>query len=74
MDGSAAMEGGGGYGDLIVGGRAVWLLARVWFLRTFVVFLCKKTEKLLATKSSDVTRYVVRYQNNQTHNISMHIE
>ena len=32
---------------------------RVQFLRTFIVFLCKKTDKLLATKSSAVTRYVV---------------
>jgi hypothetical protein len=35
-------------------------LNRVQFLRTFVVFLCKKTDKLLATKSSAVTRYVVK--------------
>ena len=29
MDGSAAMEGGGGgYEDLVVGGRSVWLLAK----------------------------------------------
>ncbi len=40
---------GGGYRDLVVVGRAVWLLARVEFLCTFVVFLCKKTDKLLAS-------------------------
>ena len=34
-------------------------LNRVQFLRTFVVFLCKKTDKLLATFFSAVTALVV---------------
>ena len=39
-------KGGGDGGEIMGGGTNK---DRVWFLRTFVVFLCKKTDKLLAS-------------------------
>jgi hypothetical protein len=34
---------------MVGGARVVWLFARVYFLRTFVVFLCEKSDKLLTS-------------------------
>jgi hypothetical protein len=42
------MEGGGPEFVMVKGG-AVWLFARVEFLRTFVVFLRGKSDKLLTS-------------------------
>jgi len=42
-------EGGGGGGMTIVLHTSAGLLDRIQFLRTFVVFLCKKTDMLLAS-------------------------
>jgi hypothetical protein len=39
-------KGGGDGGEIMGGGTNK---DRVWFLRTFVVFLCKKSDKLLAS-------------------------